>query len=105
MKLATLDNGTRDGELVIVSADLKTCVSAGEVANTLQEAIENWTTILPQLEGEAKSYQHLRRSNSINRLALARFRAPFSGQMDRLTSTMLNLFAKPAAQKYQIVFT
>ena len=40
MRLATLDNGTPDGQLVLVSADGLSC-SKAPVA-TLQEAVENW---------------------------------------------------------------
>ncbi len=41
MKLASLRNG-RDGELVVVSRDLGTCVSVPHVAHTLQQALDNW---------------------------------------------------------------
>lgn len=50
MKLSTLKNNTRDGELHIVSRDLKTCVSANSVCATMQQAMDNWATIKPQLE-------------------------------------------------------
>ncbi len=42
MKLATIRNGTRDGQLVVVSRDLRTAVAATQVAATLQEALERW---------------------------------------------------------------
>jgi len=42
MKLATLNNGTRDGWLVVVSRDLTTAVSAGKSLPTLQAALEDW---------------------------------------------------------------
>ncbi|HBC2075831.1 TPA: hypothetical protein I6Z16_003400, partial [Vibrio cholerae] len=32
MKLATLNNGTRDGQLVVVSRDLTLCVAVPEIA-------------------------------------------------------------------------
>jgi fumarylacetoacetate (FAA) hydrolase len=41
MKLATLKNGTRDGQLVVVSRDLAWALDARSVALTLQEAIAN----------------------------------------------------------------
>lgn len=47
MRLATLDDGTRDGRLVVVSPDGKACAPAA--AKTLQEAIEDWDAIAPQL--------------------------------------------------------
>lgn len=50
MKLATRKNGTRDGELVIVSRDLKTATSAGDIAANLQTALDNWDDLKPKLE-------------------------------------------------------
>jgi fumarylacetoacetate (FAA) hydrolase len=49
MKLATLKNGSRDGQLVVVSRDLSRAVSATEVAGTLQQAIEHWSAASPTL--------------------------------------------------------
>jgi fumarylacetoacetate (FAA) hydrolase len=43
MRLATLDDGNRDGRLVCVSRDLSRCTPAGSVASTLQEALDNWS--------------------------------------------------------------
>lgn len=43
MKLATLKNQTRDGQLVVVSRDLQHCVAVPEIATTLQLAIDNWS--------------------------------------------------------------
>jgi fumarylacetoacetate (FAA) hydrolase len=42
MKLATLRNGTRDGELVVVSRNLARCVAVPEIARTLQAALDGW---------------------------------------------------------------
>lgn len=50
MKLATLKNGTRDGQLVVVSRDLRLAVSATAIAPTLQSAIERWPEAEPQLQ-------------------------------------------------------
>lgn len=49
MKLATRRNGTRDGELVIVSRDLTHAVSAAAVAPTLQAALDDWEAKAPAL--------------------------------------------------------
>jgi fumarylacetoacetate (FAA) hydrolase len=48
MKLATLKGG-RDGRLVVVSGDLSRCVGAEQVADTLQEALDNWSDAAPAL--------------------------------------------------------
>jgi fumarylacetoacetate (FAA) hydrolase len=50
MKLATLKDGTRDGQLMVVARDLKTAQLADGVARTLQKALDDWTFISPQLE-------------------------------------------------------
>jgi fumarylacetoacetate (FAA) hydrolase len=42
MKLATLNDGGRDGMLVLVSADLARYTPAGTVAATLQQALDDW---------------------------------------------------------------
>jgi fumarylacetoacetate (FAA) hydrolase len=50
MKLATLNNGTRDGELIVVSRDLTRATSASALVATMQGALEQWTDIAPQLD-------------------------------------------------------
>ncbi|WP_420474050.1 fumarylacetoacetate hydrolase family protein [Noviherbaspirillum sp. ST9] len=50
MKLATLKDGTRDGQLAVVSRDLKTAHIADGIALTLQRALDDWGFIAPQLE-------------------------------------------------------
>ncbi len=42
MKFATRKNGSRDGELLVVSRDLKSAVIASSVAPTLQALLDNW---------------------------------------------------------------
>jgi len=49
MKLATLNDGSPDGRLVVLSADGSRCVDAGSVAPTLQAALERWTGAEPAL--------------------------------------------------------
>lgn len=50
MRLATLNDGTRDGRLVIVSSDLARCLPASGIAGSLQQALDNWADIAPLLE-------------------------------------------------------
>jgi fumarylacetoacetate (FAA) hydrolase len=50
MKLASLKNGTRDGVLVVVSSDLTRAVAVPAVANTMQQAIEDWARAAPLLQ-------------------------------------------------------
>ncbi|HET9694058.1 MAG TPA: fumarylacetoacetate hydrolase family protein [Steroidobacteraceae bacterium] len=54
MKLATLEDGTRDGRLVVVSRDLSRAVAAPQVAATLQDALDDWSRTAPQLDELAK---------------------------------------------------
>lgn len=49
MKLASRKDGTRDGELVVVSRDLARCVAVPEVARTLQAALDDWSSTAPGL--------------------------------------------------------
>ncbi len=49
MKFATLQDGRRDGRLVIVSRDLQRAVAAAPIADTLLEAVEHWDDVAPQL--------------------------------------------------------
>ena len=49
MKLATLKDGTRDGQLAVVARDLKTAHLADRIAPTLQAALDDWAFIAPQL--------------------------------------------------------
>ncbi|MBA5686455.1 fumarylacetoacetate hydrolase family protein [Rugamonas apoptosis] len=50
MKLATLKDGTRDGQLAVVARDLKTAQLADGIAPTLQRALDDWAFIAPQLQ-------------------------------------------------------
>ena len=50
MKLATLKDGSRDGQLAVVARDLKTAMLADGIAPTLQHALDDWDFIAPQLE-------------------------------------------------------
>ena len=50
MKLATLKDGSRDGRLLVVSRDLKTCAPAPARAATLQKALDDWDTVAPLLQ-------------------------------------------------------
>ena len=50
MKLATLKDGSRDGQLVVVSRDLASAHFATGVASTLQRVLDDWNFVSPQLE-------------------------------------------------------
>ncbi|MGG7519402.1 fumarylacetoacetate hydrolase family protein [Allorhizobium undicola] len=50
MKLATYRDGSRDGQLWVVSRDLKSAVPAVGIAATMLAALEDWDRAAPELE-------------------------------------------------------
>ena len=50
MKLASIDNKTRDGQLVVVNKELTKAVAVSEITLTMQAAIDNWTETEPKLK-------------------------------------------------------
>jgi fumarylacetoacetate (FAA) hydrolase len=57
MKLASLKGG-RDGRLVVVSNDLAWFATAGHIAMTMQDALDNWDMLAPKLELLATDLNH-----------------------------------------------
>ncbi|WP_434052825.1 MAG: fumarylacetoacetate hydrolase family protein [Roseibium sp.] len=58
MKLATLNDGSRDGKLVVVNERLTYCTDASHIAPTLQAALDDWDAIAPKLALLAESLSH-----------------------------------------------
>ena len=50
MKLASYKDGSRDGQLVVVSRDLTQAHYASHVANRLQQVLDDWNFLSPQLQ-------------------------------------------------------
>ena len=50
MKLATLKDGSRDGQLAVVSRDLATAHFATGIAARMQQLLDDWNFVSPQLE-------------------------------------------------------
>ena len=50
MKLATYKDGSRDGQLIVVSRDLSTAHYATGIAGKLQQVLDDWSFMSPQLE-------------------------------------------------------
>ena len=50
MKLATYKDGSRDGQLVVVSRDLSTAHYATGIADHLQQVLDDWSFLSPQLQ-------------------------------------------------------
>ena len=58
MKLATYKDGSRDGQLVVVSRDLSTAHYATGIAERLQQALDDWNFISPQLQDLYDTLHH-----------------------------------------------
>ncbi|MCC5873989.1 MAG: fumarylacetoacetate hydrolase family protein [Gammaproteobacteria bacterium] len=68
MKLASLNDGSRDGCLILVSQDLSEAVAAADIAATLQGALDDWKQVAPALAA---------RSDALN-AGKAEYRFPFA---------------------------
>ena len=85
MKLASLKQG-RDGRLVVVSRDLARAADAGDIAATMQQALDNWANAEPRLAELAAKLEVEDRSRIFNfarRTASRLCRAPFNGSTVR----------------------
>ena len=66
MKLATYKDGSRDGQLVVVSRDLSTAHYATGIAHKLQQALDDWNFISPQLQDLYVTLNHGKARHSFN---------------------------------------
>jgi fumarylacetoacetate (FAA) hydrolase len=64
MKLATYQDGSRDGQLVVVSRDLASAHYASGIATRLQQVLDDWNFLSPQLEELSQSLNHGRTRHS-----------------------------------------
>ena len=64
MKLATYKDGSRDGQLVVVSRDLATAHYASAIATRLQQVLDDWNFLSPQLEDLAATLNAGRARNA-----------------------------------------
>ena len=58
MKLATYRDGSRDGQLVVVSRDLSTAHYASGIATRLQQVLDDWNFLSPQIEDLSQTLNH-----------------------------------------------
>jgi len=58
MKLATLKDGSRDGQLIVVSRDLSHAHYATGIAHRLQQVLDDWGFLAPQLEDLSTQLNH-----------------------------------------------
>lgn len=64
MKLGSLKKGGRDGTLVVVDRALKQYVEAGDIAATLQQALDDWHRTAPRLNALSRELQDGTRDES-----------------------------------------
>jgi fumarylacetoacetate (FAA) hydrolase len=64
MKLGTIKNSTRDGQLVVVSKDGSRYEETGALCRSLQMALDNWSEMQPKLQ---KLYDHLNQTPNAGR--------------------------------------
>jgi fumarylacetoacetate (FAA) hydrolase len=57
MKLATYKDGSRDGQLVVVSADLAQAHHANGIATRMQQVLDDWNFLAPQLQDLARTLE------------------------------------------------
>ena len=58
MKLASYKDGSRDGQLLVVSRDLTTAHYATGIATRLQQVLDDWNFLSPQLQELSQSLNH-----------------------------------------------
>ncbi len=67
MKLASLSAGGRDGTLIVTDCGMENAARADGIATTMQQVLDNWDTVAPQLE---TIYQALNAGEQENAFAL-----------------------------------
>lgn len=58
MKLASYKDGSRDGQLLVVSRDLTTAHYATGIATRLQQVLDDWNFLSPQLQELSQTLNH-----------------------------------------------
>ncbi|TMM51451.1 fumarylacetoacetate hydrolase family protein [Maribacter algarum] len=66
MKLASIDNKTRDGQLVVVNKELTRAVKVPEIAETMQTAIDNWIETESKLQSVYEDLNTNKLSNTFD---------------------------------------
>ena len=77
MKLATYKDGSRDGQLVVVSRDLSLAHYATGIAYRLQQVLDDWNFLSPQLQDLYDALNRARDSSASTGTGLARHAFPF----------------------------
>ena len=91
MKLASLKDGTRDGQLIVVSRDLHTAAIADAIAPTLQRVLDDWAFYAPQLRDLYDALNHGRARNSFGLIARSATRLAQRSPISRLIVLFITL--------------
>ncbi|MFT4191641.1 MAG: fumarylacetoacetate hydrolase family protein [Comamonas sp.] len=83
MKLASYNDGSRDGALVVVSRDLKSAHYATGIATRLQQVLDDWNFLSPQLQDLYVELNHGRARHAFD-FEPARCMAPLPRAYQRL---------------------
>ena len=83
MKFATYHDGTRDGQLWVVSRDLRRAVPATGIAPSLLAALEDWDGVMPRLLALSERLNAADEPLATRFAALRLCRAPRNGSMPR----------------------
>ena len=85
MKLATLNDGSRDGALFVISQNGKIAAPAGYIAPTMQSALDNWDGVKAKLEGLYKELNDNECDNPFITETVD-WHSPFPARMDGSTA-------------------
>jgi fumarylacetoacetate (FAA) hydrolase len=81
MKLATYKDGSRDGQLIVVSRELKLAHYATGIADRLQQVLDDWNFLSPQLQDLSDALNRAAESGGGASTGLARHAFPFDPKM------------------------
>ena len=88
MKLATYSDGSRDGQLLVVSRDLESAHYATGIAHRMQQALDDWNFIAPQLQDLYETLNHGKARHAFP-FEAARCMAPLPRAYQRLSGVDL----------------
>ncbi len=81
MKLATYRDGSRDGQLVVVSRDLTLAHYATGIADRLQQVLDDWNFLSPQLQDLYQALNRVAAGDANAAAGKARHAFPFDPKM------------------------
>ncbi|HTM46814.1 MAG TPA: fumarylacetoacetate hydrolase family protein [Polyangiaceae bacterium] len=70
MRLATRDDGTRDGRLIVIDRQAEFYADAGNIVADLQSALDDWPRVEPQLQQLAHALHGGQRTGSVSSVKL-----------------------------------